>query len=241
VASRNPVAIEPGRYTVVLEPQAVADLIPLLLGAFNARTAEEGRSPFSKRVAGQDLQPGQPGPTLLGEKIADERVNLYSDPTDPDIRGNPFDGEGLPTRRRVWIENGVLKNLMYNRFWAQRRGIPLSEVGGFGGGLKMVGGTQTVDELIASTPRGILVTRNWYIRGLDQRTASYTGLTRDGTFLIEDGKIARSVKNFRWNESPLLMLNRILAIGQAERVSAGMVMPSLKVSDFNFASISEAV
>lgn len=241
VASRNPVAIEPGRYTVVLEPQAVADLIPLLLGAFNARTAEEGRSPFSKRVQGQQLQPGEFGPTLLGEKIADERVNLFSDPTDPDIRGNPFDGEGLPTRRRVWIENGVLKNLMYNRYWAQRRGIPLTEVGGFGGGLKMVGGTQTVDELIASTPRGILVTRNWYIRGLDQRTASYTGLTRDGTFLIEDGKVARSVKNFRWNESPLLMLNRIMAIGQAERVSAGMVMPSLKVADFNFASISEAV
>lgn len=241
VASRNPVAIEPGRYTVVLEPQAVADLIPLLLGAFNARTAEEGRSPFSRRVAGQALEPGEPGPTLLGEKIADERVTLYSDPTDPDIRGTPFDGEGLPTRRRVWVENGVLKNLMYNRFWAQRRGIPLTEVGGFGGGLKMTGGTQTVDELIAGTQRGILVTRNWYIRSLDQRTASYTGLTRDGTFLIENGKVARSVKNFRWNESPLLMLNRIMAIGQAERVAAGMVMPALKIADFNFASISEAV
>ena len=241
VASRNPVAIEPGRYTVVLEPQAVADLVPLLLGAFNARTAEEGRSPFSKRVEGQPVQQGQPGPTLLGEKIADERVTLFSDPTDPDIRGTPFDNEGLPTRRRVWIENGVLKNLMYSRFWAERRGLPVTEVGGFGGGLKMVGGTQSLDELIASTPRGILVTRNWYIRGLDQRTASYTGLTRDGTFLIENGKIARSVKNFRWNESPLLMLNRVLAVGQAERVSAGMVMPALKIADFNFASISEAV
>ena len=248
VASRNPVAIEPGRYTVVLEPQAVSDLIPLLLGAFNARTAEEGRSPFSKRVAGQSLAQGEAGPTMLGEKIADERVTLFSDPTDPEIRGAPFGNDGLPTRRRVWIENGILKNLSYSRYWAQRRGLPESEAGGGGGfggggggGLKMVGGTQTLDELIASTPRGILVTRNWYIRGLDQRTASYTGLTRDGTFLIENGKIARSVKNFRWNESPLLMLNRILAIGQAERVAAGMVMPSLKISDFNFASISEAV
>ena len=141
----------------------------------------------------------------------------------------------------MWIENGVLKSLAYDRFWAQKRGVPETEVGGFGGGLKMVGGTSSLEEMIASTPRGILVTRNWYIRALDPRTASYTGLTRDGTFLIETGKVARSVKNFRGNESPLLMLNRILAIGQAERVSAGMVMPSLKVADFNFASISEAV
>lgn len=247
VASRNPVAIEPGRYTVVLEPQAVADLVPLLLGAFNARTAEEGRSPFSRRVAGQAVPQGQPGPTMLGERIADERVTLYSDPADPEIRGAPFDGDGLPARRRVWIENGVLKTLAYSRYWAQRRGLPETAAGGGGGfgggggGLKMAGGTQSLEQLIASTPRGILVTRNWYIRALDPRTASYTGLTRDGTFLIENGRIARSVKNFRWNESPLLMLNRIMAIGQAERVSAGMVMPSLKIADFNFASISEAV
>lgn len=240
VASRNPVAIEPGRYTVVLEPQAVSDLIPLLLGAFNARTAEEGRSPFSRRTE-TPVPQGQPAPTLLGEKIADERVTLFSDPTDPEIRGTPFDGDGFPTRRRMWIENGVLRNLSYSRFWAQRRGIREEQVGGFGGGLKMLGGTQTLEELIAGTARGVLVTRNWYIRGLDQRTASYTGLTRDGTFLIENGKIARSLKNFRWNESPLLMLNRIMAIGQAERVAAGMVMPSLKIADFNFASISEAV
>jgi len=113
--------------------------------------------------------------------------------------------------------------------------------GGGAGGLKMVGGTQSLDELIASTERGVLVTRNWYIRALDPRTASYTGLTRDGTFLVENGKVSKSIKNFRWNESPLLMLDRILAIGRAERVSAGTVMPSLKIADFNFSSISEAV
>jgi predicted Zn-dependent protease len=241
VASQNPVAIEPGRYTVILEPQAVADLVPLLRGALSARTAEEGRSPFSRRATGQAPARGQLSETLLGEKIADERVTIFSDPADPEIRGTPFDNEGLPTRRRVWVENGVLKSLAYDRFWAQKRGVPETEVGGFGGGLKMVGGSQSLEELIASTPRGILVTRNWYIRALDPRTASYTGLTRDGTFLIENGKIARSVKNFRWNESPLLMLNRVLAIGQAERVAAGIVMPALKIADFNFASISEAV
>ncbi len=244
VASRSPQAIEPGRYTVILEPQAVADLVPLLLGAFDARSAEEGRSPFSKR--------GTPGATMLGEKIADERVTLFSDPADPELRGQPFNGEGLPVNRRVWIENGVLKNLAYSRFWAAKKGLPESEVssggggfgfggGGGGGGLKMVGGTRTLDQLIAGTERGVLVTHNFYIRALDPRTASFTGLTRDGTFLIENGKITKALKNFRWNESPLLMLNRLDEIGQAERTAAGQVMPSLKVRDFNFASISEAV
>jgi predicted Zn-dependent protease len=244
VASRNPAAIEPGRYTVVLEPQAVGDMVPLLLGAFNARTAEEGRSPFSRRGAG-----AAPGATLLGDKIADERVTLVSDPADPEILGQPFDDEGLPVGRRVWIENGVLKSLAYSRYWAQRRGLPESVAGGGGGafggagpgGLKMLGGTASLDELVAGTERGILVTRSWYIRPLDARTASYTGLTRDGTFLVERGKVTRSLKNFRWNESPLLMLNRIDAIGRAERIAPGVVMPSLRVRDFNFASISEAV
>jgi predicted Zn-dependent protease len=244
VASRNPVAIEPGRYTVILEPQAVGDMVPLLLGALNARTAEEGRSPFSRRG------PGVPaGATLVGETIADARVTLYSDPADPELRGQPFDGDGLPLGRRVWIENGVLRNLAYSRYWARRRGLPESVAGGGGGGfgdgggttLKMVGGTQSLEELVAGTARGVLVTRSWYIRPLDARSASYTGLTRDGTFLVENGKITRAIKNFRWNESPLTMLGRIEAIGRAERIGAGQVMPSLKVRDFNFASISEAV
>ena len=105
----------------------------------------------------------------------------------------------------------------------------------------MIGGTKTLDQLIASTERGVLVTHNWYIRALDQRTLSFTGLTRDSVFLVERGKITKSLKNFRWNESPLLMLKRIEEIGVAERTAAGQVMPSLKVQDFNFASISEAV
>ncbi|HYD54973.1 MAG TPA: TldD/PmbA family protein [Gemmatimonadaceae bacterium] len=240
VASQRPQAIEPGRYTVILEPQAVNDLVPLLLGAFNARTAEEGRSPFSKR--------GTPSATLLGERIADERVTLYSDPADPELRGQPFDAEGLPAQRRVWIEKGVLKTLAYSRYWAQRRGLPESVAGGGGGGfggggggLKMMGGDRSLEQLIAGTERGVLVTRNWYIRALDQRTLSFTGLTRDGIFLVEGGRIVRPLRNFRWNESPLTMLSRIEEIGRAERVGPGTVMPSLKVRDFNFASLSEAV
>lgn len=236
VASRNPTAIEPGQYTVVLEPQAVADIIPLLMGSFNARNADEGRSAFSKRGGG----------TKLGEKIADERVTLYSDPTDPDLLAKPFNDEGLPVPRTVWIEKGVLKNLAYTRYWAQKQGKQPTGGGGGGfggtpGGLKMLGGTQSTEELIAGTERGILVTHFFYIRFLDQRTVMLTGLTRDGIFLIEKGKITRSLKNFRWNESPLFVLNKLDAIGRAERTAAGQMMPSLKVRDFNFTSLSDAV
>ena len=105
----------------------------------------------------------------------------------------------------------------------------------------MVGGTKSVDELVTGTRRGILVTRFWYIRFLDQRTVMVTGLTRDGTFLIENGKITRPLKNFRWNESPLFMLNKIEEIGRAERVQAGQVVPALRVRDWNFTSLSDAV
>ena len=105
----------------------------------------------------------------------------------------------------------------------------------------MVGGSKSLEELIAGTERAILCTRFWYIRSLDQRTVMVTGLTRDGTFLVERGKITRALKNFRWNDSPLLALNRIEEIGRAERVDAGRVLPSLKIRDFNFTSLSDAV
>ena len=241
VASRSPVAIEPGPYTVVLEPQAVSDLLPLMLGSFNARSSDEGRSAFSKAGGG----------SKVGERIVDPRVTIYSDPADPDLLEQPFDNDGLPVRRTVWVENGVLRNLAYSRYWAQKQGKqPTGGAGGGGGGggfgnapggLKMTGGSKSTDELIAGTQRGILVTRFWYIRFLDPRTVLVTGLTRDGTFLIENGKVTRSVKNFRFNESPLFMLNKLDELGRAERVSAGLVVPSLRVKDFTFTSLSDAV
>jgi predicted Zn-dependent protease len=147
----------------------------------------------------------------------------------------------------VWIENGILKNLTYSRYWAQKQNVqPTGGGGGFGGGgfpggLKMMGGTKSLDDLIAGTQRGILVTHFFYIRSLDQRTVLLTGLTRDGTFLIENGKITRSLKNFRWNESPLFMLNKIEEISRAEPTSAGQVMPAIRAHDFNFTSLSDAV
>jgi predicted Zn-dependent protease len=237
LASRNPTAVEPGPYTVILEPQAVADLIRMLsFYSWDARQADEGRSPFSKKGGGN----------RIGETVVDERVTIVSDPADPDLRTRPFDAEGLPVGRTVWIENGVLKNLAYSRFWAQKQGKqPVVSAGTLGPAptwnLKMAGGTRSVDDLVAGTARGILVTHFFYIRVLEPRTVLLTGLTRDGTFLVEDGKISRPIKNLRWNESPLFMLNKVEDLGRAERTSAGVVVPAIKARDFAFTSISDAV
>ncbi|HSJ65048.1 MAG TPA: metallopeptidase TldD-related protein [Gemmatimonadaceae bacterium] len=234
--SMNPSAVEPGRYTVVLEPTAVGNLVQLINFALNARNADEGRSFFSK----------QGGGNKIGEKVVDERVTLVSDPHDPEAYANTFSGEGLPTSRTTWIENGVVRNLAYDRYWAQQKGVdPRPQVGS----LRMSGGDTTIEEMIANTQRGILVTRFWYIRPVDPRTILFTGLTRDGTFLIENGRISRAVQNLRFNESPIFMLNNLEAMGRPVRVSASesgsagfaVVVPPLKVRDFNFTSLSEAV
>lgn len=232
-ASRNPMALEPGRYTVILEPQAVGDLVQLISNYADARSADEGRSPFVKEGGGNKV----------GQKICDERVTIFSDPNDVQLLGQPWDFEGMPLGRQVWIENGVLKQLIYSRFWGKKQGKPAT------GGpttFKMAGGTQSVDDLIKSTTRGILVTRLWYLREVDPRTILYTGLTRDGTFLIENGKISKAIKNFRFNESPLFVLNNIDSLGRAERLAGteqggDVVMPAIKARDFNFTSLSEAV
>ena len=237
-SSQNPQAIEPGLYTAVLEPQAVNDLVPLLAYAMSARSADEGRSAFSKPDGG----------SRIGEKIVDERVTLYSDPADPQLLGMPFDVEGFPMKRTFWIEKGVLKNLSCTRFWAQKQGAAATgteiyngDSNVLGGGLALTGGTKTTEQIIAGCERGVLVTHFFYLRSLDPRTVLYTGLTRDGAFLIEKGKITRPLKNFRWNESPLLMLNRLEDLGRPEPVAAGRRMPALRIRNFNFASSSDAV
>ena len=231
--SRSPAAVEPGRYTVILEPQAVGDICQLIGFYADARATDEGRSPFVK----------QGGGTKIGEKIMDERISVYADPFDPQVLAQPFDGDGLPLGRQVFIENGVLKTLYYSRFWAQKKGVQPT---GAPTSFLMSGGTSTVDDMIRSTERGILVTRLWYLREVDPRTILYTGLTRDGTFLIENGKISRAVKNFRFNDSPLFMLNNLEMLGQPVRLAGteaggAVVVPPLKVRDFNFTSLSDAV
>ena len=246
--SRTPVAVEPGRYVTILEPTAVGNLVQMITGAMQARGADEGRSFFSK--------PG--GGNKIGMKVVDERVTLLTDPEDSPSTSGGFDGDGMPLEKVVWIENGIVKNLNYDRFWAQKQGVKPTRSGGgggFGGGggggrsLRMLGGTTSTADMIKGTERGILVTRFWYIRATDPRTISYTGLTRDGTFLIENGKITHPVKNFRFNESPIFFLNNLEALGPVVRINASEAlgaggatyMPALKVKDFTFSSLSDAV
>ncbi|HVE33772.1 MAG TPA: TldD/PmbA family protein [Gemmatimonadaceae bacterium] len=234
--SVNAVAVEPGRYTVVFEPTAAGNLVQFIGRALSARAADEGRSFFS----------ASGGKNKIGQKVVDERVTIVSDPFDPNIAGAPFSGDGLPTKPVVWIENGVLKNLDYDRYWAQKQQRAPT---GAGGSIGMTGGTSTMDDLIRSTERGLLVTRFWYLRPVDQRTILYTGLTRDGTFLIENGKVTKPVKNMRFNDSPIFMLNNLEAMGAPVRVSASeggepgqaIAVPPIKVRDFSFTSLSDAV
>ena len=240
-ASRTPVAIEPGRYTTILEPTAVGNLVQLIAGAMQARAADEGRSFFSK----------QGGGNKIGLKVVDERVTLITDPQDAPSTNGGFDGSGLPLEKVTWIENGVVKNLNYDRFWAQKQGVQPTRVGGgFGArSLRMLGGTSSIPDMIRDTERGILVTRFWYIRSVDPRTILNTGLTRDGTFLIENGKVTRAIKNFRFNESPIFFLNNLQAMGSTIRINASealgaggaVYMPPIKVRDFTFSSLSDAV
>ncbi len=231
-ASRDARAIEPGKYTVILEPEAAAGPIQFLLFNLGARGADEGRSFLSK--------PG--GGTRVGEKLVDERVTLYSDPAHPDLPTSPWASDGRAYRHRSWIERGVVRQLFYSRYWAARQNVeavppPAAFV--------MAGGEQSLEDLIRDTPRGILVTRTWYIRSVDPQTLLLTGLTRDGTFAIENGRIAHAVKNLRFNESPVIMLNNLDALGQVARVTGEFevpcLVPAMRVRDFTFTSLSDAV
>jgi predicted Zn-dependent protease len=233
---RGKTALEPGKYEVILESTAVGMLMSRMLGAFDARQADEGRSFFSKRGGGN----------RLGEKLFDERVTIISNPAEKNAETAPFTNAGQPVQREVWVENGVLKSLAYSRFWAMKQGVaPKANASNF----IMSGGDTSVDEIIKSVKRGVLISRFWYIRGLNPRIIAFTGLTRDGTFLIENGKIARPVTNFRFNQSLTELLANIETLGRPARVAADesggvgtpIVVPPLKVSNFTLASVSDAV
>jgi len=233
---RGKTALEPGKYEVILESTAVGMLMLRMLGAFDARQADEGRSFFSKRGGGN----------RLGEKLFDERVTIISNPAEKNAETPPFTGAGQPVQHEVWVENGVLKSLAYSRFWAMKQGgAPKANASNF----VMSGGDTPVDEMIRSVKRGVLITRFWYIRGLNPRIIAFTGLTRDGTFLIENGKIARPITNFRFNQSLSELLANVEMLGRPTRVAADesgevgtpMVVPPLKVRDFTLASVSDAV
>ncbi len=237
--SRRPRALEPGVYAAILEPQAVADLLSNFAFSFDARSADEGRSPFSL--------PG--GKTRVGRQIFDERINIYSDPWNAELPGSQAAQAGLPAQRIQFVRNGVLENLTYSRFWAKQKEKqptpgPVNTI------MESSKSAASLDEMIKGMDRGILLGRFWYIRGVDPRTALQTGLTRDGIWYIENGKIQYPVKNFRFNQSIMQLLapGNVDMIGAPERVGSAegqgggaSLLPALKVKEFHFSSQSEAV
>jgi len=226
-------AIEPGKYTVILEPLAAAYIMENMFGGFDARSADEGRSYMSK--AG--------GANRLGEQLFDEKVHIYSDPFHPELPGSTWTGDGQPVEKMDWVAKGVVKNLGYSRYWAQRKGV--QPVPG-PSNIIMDGGDQSVEDLIKGTEKGILVSRFWYIRLVDAQSMLLTGLTRDGTYYIENGQIKYPIKNMRFNESPVIMLNNVDALGKQERTvgtesGRSLLIPAMRIRDFTFTSLSDAV
>jgi predicted Zn-dependent protease len=228
--SRNPVAIEPGRYTVILEPCAVASLLGGI--DWRARPADRGSTAFSKDPIGTNK---------IGLQMLDSRLWISMDPWDPDMPRDLFNPFGDPVRGKVVLfQRGVLENLEYDSEYAKEKG---RETVALGGGLRMYaeGPTQTLQEMIASTQRGVWVNRLSHVVVMNERTQLLTGSTRDGTFLIENGKITKAIKNFRFTESPFFVLNKLEAAGEPIRASRGMVAPRLKVRDFDFTSLTDAI
>ena len=241
VQSRDAKAIEPGKYTVILEPAASIELIRNMIFGMNARQADEGRSFLSKKGGG----------TKLGEKMLDERVNLYADPLNTEVPVCPWSPEGLPQKKMDLVRGGVFRNIFYDRYWAQQKNVaPIP----FPGNVIMEGGNTSLEEMIKNTKRGIWVTRFWYTNVVDFPSLLCTGLTRDASFYIENGKVKHPVKNFRFNESPLIILNNLEELGKQVRIGSrgfniggfgipplSFMIPYMKVRDFNFTSLSDAV
>ena len=230
MSGRDAQRLEPGVYPVILEPLAVGDILGFFRGAFNARSAEEGRSPMSA--------PG--GKTLLGQPVFDAKINLYSDPWHPELPGSQSAQEGIPAEKLYLVRGGVVENLVCSRFWAQKTGKqptpgPVNSI------MESTGPTHSLSEMIANTERALLVTRLWYIRMVNPRTQLLTGLTRDGVWLVENGKVKYPVRNYRFNQSVMQMLapGNVEMIGKPVRV--GGLFPALKLKAFTFSSESEAV
>ena len=231
VRSQQPKPIEPGVYPVILEPQAVSDLLGFLTGALDARNADEGRSAFSAKD----------GKTRVGEQLFSERLNLHSDPMHSEMPAVPSTNEGIPATRLSLIKGGVLENLIYSRYWAQQKKLqptpgPVNYI------LESTQPAMSLDDMIKATPRGLLISRFWYVRLVDPRTIVLTGLTRDGLWWIDKGRISHPVRNLRFNQSVLAMLApaNVEAVGAPQRLSP-MMVPALKLGSFTFTSISDAI
>jgi predicted Zn-dependent protease len=219
--AQDPVDPEPGKYTLIMPPAAVAEMLAFLLWmGFDAKSADEERSFLRGKQ---------------GTRIAPETITMRSNPAEPGCPGQPFQQDGLASRTIKWLDKGVLKSLVYSRYWAKKQG---KEATGWPANVLMDGGTASLDEMIASTEQGLLVTHFWYIRTVDPMRPLLTGMTRDGLLRIENGKIVGALKQMRFNENPLDMLSRIEAMGPPQRTGEymPMLMPTLKVRDFTFTS-----
>ena len=234
--SKKPQEIAPGKYTVILEPAAVLDLLGFLVLDFSGLAVHEQRSCLTGRV---------------GEKVFGDNINLRDDVFHPSQTGAPFDGEGIPRQRVCILDRGVVKNLVFARQTAHEmgtqptgHGFPLpNEYGEAPLNIVVDGGRATLEDMVKSTPQGLLVTRFWYIREVDPYQKILTGMTRDGTFWIEDGKVRRAVKNLRFNQSIVEMLRQVEMLGQPQRTageeSFEMVVPPMKIREFNFSSLTK--
>ena len=241
--------LEPGRYDTLLPPSAVADLMIDLYWSAEGRDAYEGRSVFSRAGGG----------TRVGERLTDAALTLRSDPDAPGMECQPFLAAALSGGGRsvfdngtrleptAWISNGVLSSLVQTRFSSGLTGLPFTPyIGNLA--LEAADPAGDLDRLIAGTERGLLLTSLWYIREVDPRTLLLTGLTRDGVYLVEGGEVTAAVNNFRFNESPVDMLSRAVAVGTAERTLprewsdyfTRTTMPPMLVEGFNMSSVSQA-
>lgn len=225
--SANPKTLPPGKYTVILEPQAVYEMLAFMIGEMDQRAADEGRSFFAGKV---------------GQKIFADFVSLRSDPADSQTPAAPYDHEGFPLTTFPWIAEGRVSKLHCSRYWAKKKGL---EPTGYPRMFHLTGGkADNVEELYKGVKRGLVVTRFWYNRMLEPQSLTITGLTRDGVFLVEDGKITGPVTNFRYNESPITVLKNVDAMTrETVRVPGDGIwhVPALRTNDFTMASASAAV
>jgi PmbA protein len=244
----HPEEIPAGKYTVILEPSAALDIVGFMFWDYSGMAILDQRSFLTGRI---------------GSKLFGENITIWDDVTHPLQTGSPFDGEGMRRRRLPLVESGVVKRVVYARATAERmkrseqkdKAGPIEPTGhGFALPNEMgemplnivfaaPANPQTLAKMIASTERGVLVTRLWYIREVDPYEKMVTGMTRDGTFLVEDGKIKRGIRNFRFNESLIHMLSNVEAMSEPLRAcgeeSSDMVVPAMKIRDFSFTEVTK--
>jgi predicted Zn-dependent protease len=232
----NAKELAPGRYTVILEPAAVLDLVGFLFYDFAATAVEDKRSCLNER---------------MGKQLFGENVSITDDVFHPLQQGAPFDGEGWPRQKVLLVDRGVPKNLVYSRAAAKAAGkkptghgfaLP-NEFGEAPMNLVFGGGDSPVEKMVASTDRGLLVTRLWYIREVDPYEKVMTGMTRDGLFVVENGRVTGAARNFRFNQSLIEMLKNVELMGPAVRATGEeafeMVVPAMKVRDFHFSEVTK--